>query len=1704
MVEETKDTPEQGNPLESGTYEVIRNRLATHAQELLSRLDQLDERRRSVFGSIETKLMRTERITTDNNCVPRDMVEVGDQFLFGYNVHIGLRSEMQLNDVFAVYDFQKDDGFREGSLSLLENSEFENHFKELYKYYKNTTFTSFRDIGPYLYMVFRISDDPADIKAFKWQRKDDGTLIYLGNRSDHEVKFPPQHEFEWTRATRDMQRSGVHPHVSIDERIFVETVGGDLTIKVEDNTESGSGIFAEPVDNPDQTLDDAEIWYACVESLILLKILPYQEKDYRYIVYSEKLQQARRIDAIADSCVLLPGNRGIIFANGYFLQNGDVKTFDNHLLDMRFLRRIPAANGEDHLYIFFNRLSGLYILLSYNVIQETVSTPIICNGYSLFQNGRLIFFKTGEEPQKSHAIQVWQTPFVGPDVVVNANTDDFLYKIGNSDVVKGMAACHAIINLTRRDDSYANLYVDLVREAQNVLDAFFWINDPEVYALDKPLLQIRDAAKAAIDEFEKVRRLRQQASSALREMHKNVKEATSASASSRYKKLDPYVKALSNLRALRGSVISLREMRYMDIAKVELLENALSEQTARTAQTCVEFLLNPDSLTPYADDVEKVAEDIASVEKVADARQIEEAVGERAAELEMLTDTVSNLQIDDATQRTDLIDRISQIFSSLNRVRATLKNRIKDLAGTEGAAEFASQLKLLSQAVTNYLDVCDSPEKCDDYLGKVMIQVEELEGRFSDFDDFILQLTERREEVYQTFETRKQQLMEERNRKADTLLRSAERILKSIGPRLQTMETIDAINGYFATDLMVDKVRNIIETLTEMEDSVKAGDIQTQLKTLREDTIRQLKDQQELFVAGENVIRFGSHHFAVNTQPLELTLVRRDDNMLLHLTSTDFFEPVTDPAFLETREVWEIELPSETADLYRGEYLAVQLYRNIIAEEAEEPFLKSEEELLPLVQEYMATRYTEGYIKGVNDVDAARILHSLLSIHQRAGLLQYRPTVRALALMGWSLYAGPDKAELTGKIEGYGRMRSVFRNTNRNETYTAELCRILADFATANPLFHPLEATFAASYLFDVLTHTGTHPISREAITLHTGFQQRMKRPGTKRVFDDAMAQVQDAPMARFSLLLDWLSAYIDSENLPELREAMEETAALMLTENIDPTNAGDLETRYELEGLAGSHARITSGKYQLDYHDLLQRVHNHQTQLLPKFTAFQQHKKMLLEQTRYEMRLEEFKPRVLTSFVRNQLIDKLYLPLIGDNLAKQMGTVGSNTRTDRMGMLLLISPPGYGKTTLMEYIANRLGIIFMKINGPAIGHQVTSIDPEEAPNAAARQELNKLNLALEMGDNVMLYLDDIQHCNPELLQKFISLCDAQRKIEGVYKGRPKTYDLRGKSVCVVMAGNPYTESGEMFKVPDMLANRADTYNLGDMTGSSADAFKLSYIENAMTSNAVLEQLATRSRNDIYNMIRLAENGNREDIEFEQNFSNDEIGEFTSVLKKMLRIRDVILTVNQEYIRSAAQSDDYRTEPAFKLQGSYRNMNRLAEKIQPIMNDAEIEAILLDHYTGEAQTLTTGAESNLLKFKELIGLQNEAEAARWEEIKKTYKRNLLFASTGDDPLAPVIMQLTHFNDQLGSLGEIISKAANKNPGTGEHEITLAPSALEALLGSRPDFTPIQQTLLQIAEQLQHTQHNKNSQLNELPAYMQKPLPKDVRDKKDED
>ncbi|MGQ1787712.1 DNA repair ATPase [Saccharicrinis sp. GN24d3] len=1616
--------------LEQGTYEIIRNRLNLHGKDLQKRLTQLNEERKSVFGSIETTLIGSERVSTSHNCIPSDMVSVGNSFVFGYNVLIGLKSEVEISDVFSVYGYDaQEHNFKEEPLDLIISDEFIKDFKNLYKYYKETRFIKFGRRGTSLFFVFRTGKGKFDIKTFKFLVKGD-VLEYVDNRSDHEFVFPDQHEFTWIRTTRDMHVKGQFPHISIEDQIFVETTDGDLTIKVENNTDTGLGIYSEEVDNKTQTLDDAEFYYSIIDNLIVLKIKPYQEEQFRYIVYNKKVQEAVRIDSLEDSCVLLPDSHGVIFANGYYLQTGEIKIFDNDLTEMLFLRRIPSPNGEDYLYIFYNQLAGEYVMLSYNLISQQVETPIICHGYSLFENGELCYFKTDGTPRKHHVLQIWKTPYLDSNYQseLESNETSFLYKIGNKDIVRGMSECNEVLKLIQKEDSYSNLYFDIQKKASDILDAYYWIGNQETANLQEPLQNIRETAHNAIDEYEKVVSIKKNSSEEVARVMELITTITQKIKNTSFTSINAYVGVLAELRTLRGETISLKELRYVDIAQIESEEEKLEMFNRDISNGCVQFLLKPEALEPYNNKVEELKTDIQKVKKVVKANEMEEELNNTSKELEMLIEIVSNLKIEDATETTRIIDNISTIYSSFNQVNAALKRKRKELLSLEGTAEFNAQIKLISQGLTNYLELSDSPEKCVEFQTKLMVQIEELEGKFSEFDEFIDKVATKRDEIYNSFESKKISLVEARNKRAITLFQSSERILRAIQNRVSKFGEVSEINGYYASDLMIEKLRNIVSELIELEDSVKADAIQSQLKTIKEEAIRQLKDKTELFVDGDNIIKFGEHHFSVNTQPCELTMVYKDDKMFFHLTGTNFYERVKDEQFYNYKDLWNQSIPSENQEVYRGEYLAYKVFVKCQQEFNGNLISLKDEDVLNYIREFMGQRYNEGYVKGVHDMDAFIIVKELIELIKTAGLLKYSTQARACAVWFWNKFASAEiKQSYYKQLKGVGALLQIFPDAQEFKYIVDGLKEQIGEFVENTKLFNPIYVDEAAEYFFHEVIIDENFVIDSEAANLHQSFKSFLKDKRAVDQYQQSVGELNREPIAQFKLIKKWLRAYIATTNKNEKIQYVDEVAVLLMLNCFDKNNIVKATLHKNLEGLQGIHTVLNEGKYAFDYNQFIAKLKAYEINTALRFSTFTDVKKDLIRDFEDALRLQEFKPRVLSSFVRNKLIDKVYLPLVGDNLAKQLGTAGEGKRTDLMGMLLLISPPGYGKTTLMEYIASRLGIIFMKINGPAIGHEVTSLDPDEAGNASAREELKKLNLSFEMGDNVMIYLDDIQHCNPEFLQKFISLCDAQRKIEGVHKGRSKTYDFRGRKVCVVMAGNPYTESGDKFQIPDMLANRADIYNLGDILGDTADIFNMSYIENSLTSNKVLNQLSAKSHNDIYPMLKLADSGSKDGLEFEASHTQGQINDYVNILKKLTVIRDVISKVNQQYIASAAQADEYRTEPPFKLQGSYRNMNKITEKVVTIMNDDELETLIMSHYEGESQTLTAGAEANMLKFKEILDKLTEEEKQRWNDIKATFRKNQKLKAGGNSQTAQVLEGMENVTESINQVSETLKK-----------------------------------------------------------------------------
>lgn len=1594
--------------LNSGTYEIIQNRLNEQKNDLIKRLYQLNEDRKNIFGGIDFSLIANERISTDHNCIAKDIYSLGDYLIFGSNAHLGLQTEINISDVFSIYTINNN-RFEPQDYTLINDEVFIDEFKNLYKYYRNTFFARFSFTENYLYMVFQLSESTTDIKAFKWLIKDN-KLVYVDSRSASETGYPPQHGFAWTKATRDMQRSGRYPHISLADKVFVESIGGDITIKVEDNTDTGKGIYSEDVIHKDQNLDDAEIHFCDLDNLVLFKIKPYQETE-RYFIYNHKEKTVSRADALKYSGLLLPENQGVLFSNGYALQTGGLKVISQDQNRLYYLKTVPEPNGENFLYVFYDDKTNNYQLISYNIITQTIETPIRCNGFSLLNDGKLIYLRESVETTKHHLAQIWQTPF-SKELIPNAEkADSLIYKIGNKDIVKVMAESQELITLLNKKDSYSGLYDDIVKLSTFILDTYYFLGENEVQKLDQPLKEIRKIAHSAINEYEKVVEQRKTTAEALEKIKHTCDKILDDTKRLHYSQLTEYIDALSQIRALRGEVTGARELKYADTDLLDSLEKRLSDRYTELSNACVDFLLQEGALLPYEEKAQKISEDIVSLQKAIDAKTIDENINTLSGQLELLVDIVNNLKIEDTSQSTQIIENISLIFARLNQERLELSKRKREISGKELASDFQAQITLFDQSVINFLELSQTPEKCDEYLTKLSIQLEEMETKFIDFDEFIQQIGTKREEVYGHFQNKRVQLTESRNKRTQSLFDAAQRILKSIQSKAETFDSENEINGYFASDLMVEKVRGLARQLAELEDSAKSEEIQTLLKTCQQESVRKLKDKKEIYVDGESIIALGDYKFAVNQQKLDLTLVLRNAQYYYHLTGTSFYEPLNFPTVDEFKEVWNQEFVSENPKVKRFEYLAWNVFSN-------HKEIATEQQNEKVVQQFTAEHFGEGLVKGIHDKDAQIIITRLQQMYNELGLMRFTTQERTLAQLFWFFLNSERKEYYSKQFDAAAIIAQSFAVKQGFEYISKELAEEMKSFASLNGIFPETDYINAAEYLKQ--EDKENFLVSEKAGALYGLFLKELKEKGKDLEFFAQIKAMYQYPSACYYIAEGALKAFDpDAE-----KNIIDEVLGFIITQKFDPKNIRCISYEAAIKDLKSLEKDT---EYHLNYFEFVSRLNHFNTVTVPKYKRLQELKYSWVSDKKKALKLDTFQPQILSSFVRNKLINDVYFPLIGANLSKQLGTVGSDKRTDRMGMLLLVSPPGYGKTTLMEYMAERMGLVFMKINGPSLGHDIVSTDPSEGRNAGARQELEKLNLALEMGDNVMLYLDDIQHCNPEFLQKFISLADGQRKIEGIYNGESKTYDLRSKRFCLVMAGNPYTESGEKFKIPDMLANRSDTYNLGEISGSKTTLFDLSLIENSLMSNEYLTRLTQPGMENLYELYDCVVTDNPAD-NLKGNFSSNEISDFRAVLKNAIKVRNMILKVNKEYIASAAMSDDYRNEPPFKLQGSYRNMNKLITQIQPILKENEVVQMVLNHYQNESQTLTTGAEANMLKLKELIGNISEEETVRWEEIKKTFVKNKTLKGIGEnDRMSQIVALLAQFGDGLEGIKEVLRK-----------------------------------------------------------------------------
>jgi len=167
---------------QGGAYEIIKKRLQDQGKQLEQSLDQLNKSRTEEFGQSDMKVVGRIRVRTENNCIARDMVQVGQHLLFGYNVFIGLKKETQVEDVFALFSLQENDGQFEAvevpaAGTFLSEPAFVNDFDELYRYYKHTRLVELTVKKGQLLAGFQIGERLEDLRVFRWSVSADGKNI---------------------------------------------------------------------------------------------------------------------------------------------------------------------------------------------------------------------------------------------------------------------------------------------------------------------------------------------------------------------------------------------------------------------------------------------------------------------------------------------------------------------------------------------------------------------------------------------------------------------------------------------------------------------------------------------------------------------------------------------------------------------------------------------------------------------------------------------------------------------------------------------------------------------------------------------------------------------------------------------------------------------------------------------------------------------------------------------------------------------------------------------------------------------------------------------------------------------------------------------------------------------------------------------------------------------------------------------------------------------------------------------------------------------------------------------------------------------------------------------------------------------------------------------------------------------------------------
>ena len=1590
----------------SSAYDLLIARLGQIGTELRAASNQLNEARSAAFSSAEILLGEQERIATELTCSPRDAVALDDLLLVGFHFPSTTSGHRTAAEAFSLFRVVPKSDMDWDLLPIaagdpryfIGDAGFVRDVGEMFTYYADARLISLANTGEQLRMVFSVGSNDEDVRVYRWRLGRPGELpIYIDAFGESDALETPRYDMEWATLDREDFVEGRDPHWRLLDGLTLALEDGKLSFKVPDLVHGTRSCFLDEVQQRSQDVGELVIAIADVGEVQLIRIHPYREA-LRHYIFNRLTRSVQRVDAIGFGCHQLPASQGVVFPGGYHLQNGETRVFTlgtslaGGAQGFQLQAVIRSPNGEDLLYAYHRPKTGDYLLCAYNLVTRTMATPLVAHGYGVFSDGAMVTIRQAPEPQRVHTLSLYTSPFCAPEKYQpKIATDSFLGRIGNPELVAALGELLSLATDALHPEFLHEVFEALVARSTTLIDTYGWLQQGEAHGIAELLVSLRRAAGSVLDEFNAVAAAQRDANTAVQD-HVLLAGAYAAEAQLEVRDTTTYLRLVADGRVLLGELSELGDQRYVDQTKVQECVEQVRGSYLALANRAITFLGTDGALSAQFEEFDAAERSGAAAATAQELSVLSASIDESGQRLVMLTEVVGGLEVEDPTHKTAVLSQLASALARRNTVRAGLEVRLRQLRQQESAGGFQAALSVLGQRATGSLMSVATTADADLALSTLFAELESLEVQYGDVAECAEALAQKRDELTSAFGRTRDALGAERTARIDRIETSARRVLQTLSQRAGTLADRAAVDGYFATDPLVGKVKSTVEDLTRLGETGRASTLSQALTTARDTARRLARDRAELFDAG--TVALGRWRFGVNEEPFELRLEPRTPadvasspsmpsqtigtgasagpasegsaTWTLRLTGTDLRLPLPGTELDQFSDLADRVWPSETATLPRALFLAFAAIESGISPSELGAFASS--------------RLEEGYEMGVHDNDAALCMSAMMA------------SINAGLVVG--------AAERSVAQEWYNSL-----DRTQSEPVRRELIAIksLGQGATLKGLIaraHPELAALARNSDLEIDTAVAMSELVERAGTPIVSQTGADDAEILRKFATESGLSIENAP---FSAVMSWARDLLGGDSLA--------AAEAVLAVRVPGVRvAAGVPRTVEVSGLVSAHPSIEVGTLKVDTATMFTAFRRERTTGSARFLEFHSARRAALESWRNELSLDSLRPRVLSSFVRNRLVNEVLLPLIADNFARQLGMNGPN-----QGMLLLISPPGYGKTTLVEYLCDLLGVALVKINGPALGTGVVSLDPAVAPDQASAAELVKLNRGFAMGNNTVVYVDDIQHTSPEFLQKFISLCDATRTVEGVLDGSPETFNLAGKRFAVVMAGNPYTSDGDAFRIPDMLANRSDVHNLGDMVaGPAGQAFADSYLENACGVNEVLSAVASRGGDDLQRFIEAANGSPLRSEQLSYSYSAKELADVSATLQHMMVIRDCLLRVNSAYIASAARSEDLRGEPAFLLQGSYRNMARLAAQVLPQMNRAEVDQLVTAHYHNESQTLAAAGSWNLAKLAEVLGTAGPAELEALDAMRESWRA----ANVGDDPMVAMAAALRGIRDAL--------------------------------------------------------------------------------------